>query len=88
MANDNALEFQFNVTNLLDEEYYGTISSGVGRTSTTPLPCYRANAPGVIVNCVGPATAANPAGNNINGGVGFFSIGAPRTYVISVNYKF
>jgi len=83
MANENAVELQVNVTNLLDEEYYGTISSGVGRTGTTALPCYRANAPGVIVNCVNGTTGAN-----VNGGVGFFSIGAPRTYVITVNYKF
>ena len=83
LANESALELQFNVTNLLDEDYYGTISSGIGRTSTTPLPCYRANAPGTLVNCVNGTTGAN-----INGGVGFFSIGAPRTLVFSVNYKF
>jgi iron complex outermembrane receptor protein len=75
------LEVQFNLTNLLDEDYYGTISSGIGRTSTTPLPCVRAGST-AVVNCV------TPTGTNINGGVGFFSINAPRTYVLSVKYNF
>jgi outer membrane receptor protein involved in Fe transport len=79
--NDQSLELQFNVTNLLDEKYYGTISSGIGMTSTTPLPCIREGST-TIVNCV------NPAGANLNGGVGFFSIGAPRTYVFSLKYNF
>jgi iron complex outermembrane receptor protein len=80
LASDQELEFQFNVTNVLDEEYYGTISSGIGRSSTTPLPCIREGST-TVVNCV------NPAGNNLNGGVGFFSIGAPRTYVLSVKFN-
>jgi iron complex outermembrane recepter protein len=81
IADEQELEFQFNVTNLLDEEYYGTISSGIGRNNTTPLPCVREGST-TVVNCV------NPAGNNLNGGVGFFSIGAPRTYVLSVKFNF
>ena len=72
---------QFNLTNLLDEDYYGTISSGIGRTGTTPLPCVRAGST-TVVTCV------TPTGTNINGGVGFFSISAPRTYVLSVKYNF
>jgi iron complex outermembrane recepter protein len=46
-------ELQLNVTNLLDEEYFGTISAGTGGTS-----------------------------------VGFFSIGAPRTFVASIRFDF
>jgi len=46
-------ELQLNVTNLLDEEYFGNISSGTGGSS-----------------------------------VGFFSIGAPRTFVASVRFNF
>jgi iron complex outermembrane receptor protein len=46
-------EVQLNCTNLLDEEYFGNISSGTGGTS-----------------------------------VGFFSIGAPRTFVASVRFNF
>jgi hypothetical protein len=30
----------------------------------------------------------NQAGQNLNGGVGFFSIGAPRTVMVSVKYDF
>jgi iron complex outermembrane recepter protein len=46
-------ELQLNVTNLLDEEYFGNISSGTGGTS-----------------------------------VGFYSIGAPRTFVASLRFDF
>jgi iron complex outermembrane receptor protein len=46
-------ELQLNVTNLLDEEYFGNISSGTGGNS-----------------------------------VGFFSIGAPRTFVASLRFDF
>jgi iron complex outermembrane receptor protein len=46
-------ELQLNCTNLLDEEYFGNISSGTGGTS-----------------------------------VGFFSIGAPRTFVASLRFDF
>lgn len=48
-----ALQAKLNVVNLLDEEYFGTISSGTGGTS-----------------------------------VGFFSIGAPRTFVFSLGASF
>lgn len=48
-----ALEAQLNVVNVLDEEYFGSISSGTGGTS-----------------------------------VGFFSIGAPRTFILSLNASF
>ena len=41
------LEFQFNVTNVLDEEYYGTISSGIGRRL-----CLASAVTGAIANCV------------------------------------
>ncbi len=77
LASDQELEFQFNVTNVLDEEYYGTISSGIG---SAPLPCVREGS-STIVNCV------TPTGTNSPGGVGFFSIGAPRTYVLSVKFN-
>jgi iron complex outermembrane receptor protein len=80
LASDQELEFQFNVTNLLDEEYYGTISSGIGANGG-PLPCIRAGST-TVVNCVNSTTGAN-----LNGGVGFFSIGAPRTYVLSVKFN-
>jgi len=49
----NELEAKVNVVNLLDEEYFGTISSGTGGTS-----------------------------------VGFFSIGAPRTVILSLGASF
>ena len=78
LANDSSLQFQFNITNLLDEDYYGTISSGVG---AAPLPCVRAGS-SAVVNCV------SPTGVNLGGGVGFFSIGAPTTYVASVKFNF
>lgn len=48
-----ALEAKLNVVNLLDEDYFGSISSGTGGTS-----------------------------------VGFFSIGAPRTFIFSLGASF
>ena len=47
------VEAKLNVVNLLDEEYFGSISSGLGGTS-----------------------------------VGFFSIGAPRTIIVSLGASF
>jgi iron complex outermembrane receptor protein len=80
LSPETKLAVQFNVTNVLDEEYYGTISSAIGANGG-PLPCVREGSDD-IVNCV------NPNGQNINGGVGFYSIGAPRTYVVSVKLNF
>ncbi len=74
-----SLEIQLNVTNVLDEEYYSTISSGTG---TAPLPCLREGAGDTVFNCVNSSNA------NIGGGVGFFGIGAPRTVMASVIYNF
>src|SRR6185295_6406278 len=74
MGDHQSLQLQLNVTNLLDEEYYGTISSGVGGSGTAPLQCLHENAGTALFNCLNPATGAN-----INGGVGFFGIGSPRT---------
>jgi iron complex outermembrane receptor protein len=67
---------QLNVTNLLDEEYFGTISSGIGGTPGQPVQCIR-ESDGGTQNCVGQ-----------NGLLGFFSIGAPRTVVASFKFKF
>jgi iron complex outermembrane receptor protein len=77
MADDKALQLQLNVTNVLDEEYLGTISSAIG---TNP-------------QCVNPEGAAlgqcvNSTGVAQSGGVGFFSIGAPRTILASVKFNF
>ena len=77
-----SLELALNVTNILDEEYFGTISSGAGANSTTPLPCLREGSSGTF-NCVNSTTGAN-----VNGGVGFFSIGAPRTFLASIKFNF
>jgi iron complex outermembrane receptor protein len=68
---------QFNVTNLTNEEYFGTISSSTG---TNPQ-CIN-SATGVTAPCV------NSAGVIQTGGVGFFSIGSPRTATLSFNLKF
>ncbi|HEX6398157.1 MAG TPA: TonB-dependent receptor, partial [Steroidobacteraceae bacterium] len=81
-GDDQSLELALNVTNILDEEYFGTISSGAGRNSSTPLPCLREGSSGTF-NCVNSTTGAN-----VNGGVGFFSIGAPRTFLASVKFNF
>ena len=53
LGNDMGLSAQLNVINLLDEEYFGSISSGTGGTS-----------------------------------VGFFSVGAPRTVMVSMRLSF
>jgi iron complex outermembrane recepter protein len=53
LANDMGLSAQLNVINLLDEKYFGSISSGTGGTS-----------------------------------VGFFSVGAPRTVMVSMKLSF
>jgi iron complex outermembrane receptor protein len=68
---------QFNVTNLTDEDYYGTISSSTG---TNPQ-CLN-TVTGVTAACV------NSAGVVQTGGAGFFSISAPRTATLSFNLKF
>jgi iron complex outermembrane receptor protein len=80
LGDDNSLELQVNVTNVLDEEYYSTISSGVGNA---PLPCLREGAGDTVFNCVNSTTNAN-----LGGGVGFFGISAPRTYLLSLIYNF
>jgi len=85
MGDSQSLQLQLNVTNVLDEEYYSTISSGVGATSTTPLQCLRAGSGDALFNCQNPRS---PTGANINGGVGFFGISAPRTFLASIIYNF
>lgn len=77
----DSVQLQLNVINLTDEDYYGNISSGTGRNSTTPLPCRNA-VTGATASCV------NAAGQVQNGGVGFFSIGAPRTASVSLKLNF
>jgi iron complex outermembrane receptor protein len=69
--------FQFNMTNLTDEEYFGTISSSVGSNPQ-------------CINTSNGATAAcvNSAGVVQTGGLGFFSIGAPRTATLSFKLNF
>jgi iron complex outermembrane receptor protein len=67
---------QLTVSNLLDEEYLGTISSGIGGTPNQPVTCVR-ESDDVAQNCVGQ-----------NGGLGFFNIGAPRTVVASFKFNF
>jgi iron complex outermembrane receptor protein len=77
MPGFKSASFQFNVTNLTDEDYFGTISSSTG---TNP-PC---------INTVTGATSqcVNSAGAPQTGGVGFFSIGAPRTFTASFKFNF
>jgi iron complex outermembrane receptor protein len=77
LSGDQSLQVQFNVMNVLDEDYFGTISSGLG---TNP-PCVNEST-GATAQCV------NPAGQPQSGGVGFFSIGSPRTILLSVKYGF
>ncbi|MEO8016793.1 MAG: TonB-dependent receptor [Pseudomonadota bacterium] len=69
-------EVQLNVSNLLDEQYFGTISSGIGGTPGSPVQCVR-ESDNVTQNCVGQ-----------NGLLGFFSIGAPRTVLASIKFHF
>jgi len=83
MGDTQSMQIQLNVTNLLGEDYYSTISSGVGRSSTQPLQCLREGSGDTLFNCLNPATGAN-----INGGVGFFGIGAPLTVMASIIYNF
>ncbi len=67
---------QINVTNLTDEEYFGTISSGIGGTPGQPVQCVNETT-GATVNCVGQT-----------GSLGFFSIGSPRTATVSFRLNF
>jgi iron complex outermembrane receptor protein len=78
MRGFDSVQLQLNVINLTDEDYYGNISSGTGRDGTHALPCIN----GTNGNCV------NAAGQVQNGGVGFFSIGAPRTASLSLKLNF
>jgi iron complex outermembrane receptor protein len=80
LSGNSNLQLQLNLTNLFDEDYFGTISSGIGGRGQ-PLQC---------VNTVSGATTpcVNAANQAINGGVGFFSIGAPRTVLASIKYNF
>jgi iron complex outermembrane receptor protein len=80
LSGNQSVELQFNITNLLDEDYYGTISSGIGGR-------------GVQLQCInGTSGATVPCVNQLNqplfGGVGFFSIGAPRTAMASFKFNF
>ena len=68
---------QFNVTNIIDEEYFGTISSSTGANPQ----CINA-VTGVTAPCV------NATGVVQTGGLGFFSIGAPRTATLSFKLNF
>jgi iron complex outermembrane recepter protein len=77
MGEKQSLQLQLNVSNVLDEEYFGTISSGLG---TNP-EC-------VTVDGAALGRCVNPAGTPQSGGVGFFSIGSPRTVLASVKYSF
>jgi iron complex outermembrane recepter protein len=77
MAGDKALQLQLNVSNLLDEEYFGTISSAIG---TNPQ-CQDSNG-----TALGQCT--NARGQLQSGGVGFYSIGAPRTILASLKFNF
>jgi iron complex outermembrane recepter protein len=70
-------QLQVNVTNLLDEDYYGAISSGIGGTPNVTLPVCQNETTGATLNCVGQT-----------GSVGFFSIGAPRTVLASIKLNF
>jgi iron complex outermembrane receptor protein len=71
---------QVNVSNLLDKEYFGTISSGIGRGNNglagSPVLCYR-ESDDVVQNCSGQ-----------NGLLGFFSVGAPRTVLATFKFEF
>ncbi len=67
------LMVQLVVSNITDEDYFGTISSGVGGTPGVPY---------CINETTGVATACGGTG------VGFFSIGAPRTTTVSFKLGF
>jgi iron complex outermembrane recepter protein len=72
-----AASVQFNISNLTDEEYFGAISSSSG---TNPR-CINGTT-GAVAQCV------NATGVLQTGGVGFFSIGAPRTAMMSFKVSF
>ena len=67
-------QLQVTVSNLFDEEYFGTISSGVGGFPPAQVQCI-SSIDGTLKNCG-------------NSGVGFFGIGAPRTIVASFKVHF
>jgi iron complex outermembrane receptor protein len=69
----DSMKLQFTMSNITGEDYFGTISSGVGGQAGVPY-------------CVNEATGAATACGNP--GVGFFSIGAPRTAVFSIKLDF
>ena len=69
--------FQFNVTNITDEEYFSSISSGVGAN-----PSCINTVTGVTAQCV------NNLGLPQAGGVGFFGIGSPRAFTASFKFNF
>jgi iron complex outermembrane receptor protein len=77
LTDKQSLQLQLNVMNVLDEEYFGTISSGLG---TNPQCVDADGAP--LGQCV------SPTGTLQTGGVGFFSIGSPRTILATVKYAF
>ncbi|HLA71591.1 MAG TPA: TonB-dependent receptor, partial [Steroidobacteraceae bacterium] len=80
LKGDNALELSFTLSNLTDEDYFSTISSGLGGNGL-PLQCVDVDGT-ALGNCIGAT------GGTLNGGVGFFGIGAPRTAVVAVRYNF
>ncbi len=86
MPGFESAELQFNVSNVTDEEYFGTISSGAG---VSPLPCFNLTT-NLNDSCrLSTTTAGGPvAGTIAGGGVGFFSIGAPRTAMASIKFNF
>jgi outer membrane receptor protein involved in Fe transport len=67
-------QLQVTISNLFDEEYFGTISSGVGGFPPAQVQCV-SSIDGTLKNCG-------------NSGVGFFGIGAPRTIVASFKVNF
>jgi iron complex outermembrane recepter protein len=77
MPGFKSASLQFNLTNLTDEEYFGTISSATGSN-----PRCINSVTGAIAPCV------NSAGTVQTGGLGFFSIGSPRTYTASFKFNF
>ncbi len=79
-------ELQLNVSNLTDEKYFGTISSGAG---ISPLPCFNLTTNANDSCRLSTTTAGGPAAGTVSGGgVGFFSIGAPRTALASIKFNF
>jgi iron complex outermembrane receptor protein len=72
--NDKGAYVQLNVTNLFDEEYFSTISSG--------------NAAKTIPGVVWATSALATANGGIGTGVGFYGIGSPRTLQVTFSAKF